>query len=255
MKHKFIIGILFLLITSCKKSELEKRQDCGSNCTIIKGRFVTASNEPVPGVKIKCTYSIDKGWLSGIEVREIFKTETDKNGNYYQSFHVRDDELGYTRLAGFRVEIDDSPLDANKYIKTNNTSEGQTRILGFSIDPINRRDTVILHDYYIPKKAFITVNLKAFSLQQQDDYFDVQTFYPYGQNVGYNPFIDSPYAAGFSGYARFRATNANTQLNVLVADNEKNIIRIVRRKNGIITNQDFPMIIPTNNNIVLTYNY
>ena len=247
--------LLLLISISCKKTELEKRQDCGSECTVIKGRFVSSNNEPVPGVKITCNYSIYKGWLSGLEVREIFKTETDKSGNYNQSFYVRGDELGYTRLASFDVKIDDTTLDSNKYIKTNDTSKGQTRILGFSIDQINRRDTVILHDYYIPKRAFITVNLKDFSPLQQDDYFDVQTFYPYGQNIGYNPFIDSPYEGGFSGYAKFRATNANSQLKVLVAGNEKNIVRIVRRKNGVITNQDFLMTIPLNNNIVLTYNY
>jgi len=255
MKHKFIIGILILLIISCKKTELEKRQNCGSNCTIVKGRFFSSNNEPVAGVKITCTYSIYKGWLSGTEVREVFKTETDKDGNFYQSFYVKDDELGYNRQAGFEVEIDDSPLDGNKYIRSNNPPSSVTNVLTFLIDPINRRDTVMERNYFIPNKAFIKVNLNNFNPIKSDDYFEVETLYPFGQNVGYNKFLDSPYATGSNGWGTFRASGLNSLISVYVAENEKNIVRIKKRKNSINSYEDIPIFIPKNNNIELTYNY
>lgn len=255
MKNIVIIIIVFFVFAGCSKSELEKRQDCGSGCTIVKGKFFSYNNEPVTGVKITCTYRIYKGWLSGMEVREVFKTQTDKDGNYYQSFYVRDDELGYTRLAGFEVEIDDSPLDVNKYIRTNNTIGGVTNVLSFSVDPINKRDTVIEHSYYLPKKAFIKVNLNSFIPIKPNDYSEVETLYPFGSNVGYNKFLDSPYATGSNGWGTFKATATNDQLKVYVAENEKNIIRIKKRKNAINSYEDYPMFIPQNNTIELTYDY
>ena len=130
-----------------------------------------------------------------------------------------------------------------------------TTPLSFSIYSIGRRDTVINNTFYIPTKAFIKVHLNNFTPQQVDDYFEVQTLYPYGLAIGDNPFLDSPYSTGFSGYGAFRATKLDNLLTVFVAEGEKNIIRIVKRKNGENSLEDYPVVVPKNNTIELSYNF
>ena len=83
----------------------------------------------------------------------------------------------------------------------------------------------------------------------------MRTLYPFGQNVGYNSFLDSEYSTGFSGYGNWMATSVNTKLNVFVAEGEKNIIRINKIKNGIGSSEDFEIVVPANNTIELNYNF
>lgn len=51
------------------------------------------------------------------------------------------------------------------------------------------------------------------------------------------------------------ADGLNTQLSPYFAENEQNIIRIARRENGVNTIEDFPVFVPSNNTIELTYDY
>lgn len=130
-----------------------------------------------------------------------------------------------------------------------------TSPLGFPIYSISRRDTVINNTFYIPTKAFIKVHLNNFIPQQTGDYFEVQTLYPFGRNIGGNTFLESPYSTGFSGYGGFRATQVNNLLSVFVAEGERNIVRIFKRKNGENSSEDYPVVVPKNNTIELTYSY
>lgn len=247
-----VLSAIFLFIIGCSREENDINKHCTSNCTIIKGKFVTLNNEPVANVNISLNYQI--GGMGGSYTRKIIDTNSDSNGNYNQNFYVKDDELGNNVQGYFEFKIDDSKLDVNKYIRTNNLIGNTTIIMGETFQ-INKRDTIIDNTFYIPKKVYIKVNLKNFNPQQNDDYFEVQTLYPFGAKIGNNSFLDSPYSTGFSGYGNFRAINQDTNLHVFVAEGEKNIIRIFRRKNGVNTSEDFMMFIPQNNNIQLSYNY
>lgn len=204
-------------------------------------------------ISVSLNYRISGSELGGGYTRKIVNVKSDQNGFFSKDFYLKDSELGDSAAGYFNVDIDDSKIDANKYIRTNNLV-GSTP-LSFAIYSINKRDTNINNTFYIPTKAFIKVHLNNFIPQQDRDYFEVQTLYPFGQDIGGNSFLGSPYSTGFSGYGAFRATQLNNLLTVFVAEGEKNIIRISKRKNGENTSEDYPVVVPKNNTIELTYTY
>jgi hypothetical protein len=240
------------IFVSCSKTEDDTNDECTGNCTILKGNFVTLNNEPVSNVKVSMKY-IKSNELAFYS-RKLVDTKTDLNGNFNRNFFIKDNELGNTG-GYFDIEIDDSNIDVNTYIRTNNLIGNTTTNIGLSIFSITNRDTIIDKTFYIPKKAYIKVNLNNFVSQQSGDLFEVQSLYPFGAKIDLNPFLDSEYSTGFSGYGNWVATTLNNQLNVFVAEGEKNIIRINKIKNGIGSSQDFEIIVPQNNTIELTYDF
>lgn len=253
MKNLIKILFLALVVSSCSKNEDDTRNECTSNCTTIRGKFITADNVALPNIKVELQYRISGGELGGGLTRKIVSVRSDQNGTYHKSFYIKDNELGRHAAGYFNIIVNDSSLDPNIYIKSN-TSADFSQDLGYAIFSLSRRDTIIDDTFYIPQKAFIKVNLNNFIPQQSDDYFEVQTLFPFGRKVGYNSFLDSPYSIGLSGYDNFKASGLNTTLRVFVAKGEKNVIRIIRRKNGINSFEDHAINIPPNNTIELTYN-
>lgn len=251
---KMLFLLLILTYFGCTKTDDDTNKSCDSDCTTLQGKFITVNNEGVRGVKVSIDYKISGGPLGGGNIRKIAETVTVQDGNFYKEFYIKESELG--NVDGyFKVLIDDSNLDVDKYILSDNLIGTTTTPLDFAIYQINVRDTIIGNTFYLPKKAHIKVNLNNFEPLQENDFFEVRTFYPFGANVGYNEFLDSEYDTGFSGWGTFQASGLSTQLNPFVAENEQNIIRIVRRKNGVTTSEDFPLFIPTNNSIELSYDY
>ena len=252
MKNIFKIFVLIFIFTSCAKTEDDTNNDCTSNCTVLKGKFVSLNNEPVQNIKVSLKY-IRSNELA-YYARKIVDTQSDQNGNFNKNFFIKDNELGTTD-GYFQVDIDDSNIDVNKYIRTNNLIGGFSAVIGFPIYSITNRDTIIDKTFYIPKKAYIKVNLNNFVVQQAGDLFVVQTLYPFGEKIGLTPFLNSEYSTGFSGYDNWKATNINNLFNVFVAEGENNVIRVLKRKNGVSTSEDIPIFIPSNNTIELTYNF
>lgn len=254
--NKFILLLLILSLYGCSKTDDDTDNVCISNCTIIQGRFITLNNVGIQGVKVSLKYRISGSPpFGGGSTRLIVETETDENGNFYKEFYINDNELGESTDGYFKIDYDDTNLDVNKYILSDNQIGTTTQPLGEAIYSINSRDTIIGNTYYLPKKTNIIVNLNNFEPLQDGDYFEVRTLYPFGPNIGDNDLIDSEYATGFSGWGTFKASVINSQLNPFVAENEENIIRIARRKNGVNTTEDFPVFVPTNNTIELNYEY
>lgn len=253
MKNLFKVFALLLIFTSCSKEVDDTNNNCTADCSVLKGKFVSLNNEPVPNIKVSMKYRIPG--FGGNSIRKILNIKTDQNGNYLKGFYIKDNELGNFSDGYFIVDVDDSNLDVNKYIRTDNLIGNTTSDIGFAIYNIGTRDTIIEQDYYIPKKAFIRVNLNNFVPVQDDDYFEVQTLYPFGPKIGTNDFLDSQYGTGFSGYGNWRASTTNNVLNIFVAEGEKNMIRVFRRKNGVNSSEDFPVFVPSNNTIELIYNY
>lgn len=254
MKNSLTGFVLILFLISCTKIKDDTNDDCKSNCTRIAGRFVTLNNKPVSNIIVKLQYKIPGGELGGGSIRKIVNIKSDQNGNFYKNFYIKDSELGDSSRGYFQIEIDDSRIDVNKYIRTNNLFNS-TSILGFTIYSITNRDTLINRNFYIPTKTYIKVNLNNFIPQKPDDNFEVQTLYPFGAEVAGNTFLNSPYSTGFSGYGIFKASKLNNRLNVFVAEGEKNIIRIFKRKNGMNSSEDYPITVPPNNTIELTYDF
>ena len=252
MKNLLKIFALMFIFVNCSKTEDNANDECTGNCTILKGNFVTLNNEPVTNVKVSMKY-IKSNELAFYS-RKLVDTKTDLNGNFNRKFFIKDNELGNTG-GYFDIKIDDSNIDVKKYIRTNNLIGNTTTDIDFAIYRINNRDTIIDQDFYIPKKAFIKVNLNNYTPLQADDNFEVQTLYPFGSKIGTNTFLNSVYSTGFSGYGNWKARNTNNLLSIFVAEGENNVIRIFRRKNGINTSEDIPIFIPPNNTIELTYNF
>ena len=254
MKHYFLLPIL-LILCRCSKFTDDTHLVCSSNCTTLAGRFITSDNVGLQGVKITLKFKKSSGSLGGGSTRLILETETDKNGYFHEEFFILDDELGSEAPGFFHVEYDDTNLDVEQYILSDNQVGNSTQPLGLTVSSLENRNVVIGNTYYLPKKTTITVNLNNFSPQQESDYFEVITLYPFGSDIGYNNFLNSKYATGTSGIGTFQANGSNTQLHPFVAENETNIIRIARRKNGVNSFEDIPIFVPKNNSIVLSYTY
>lgn len=255
MKKIITLFLFSLILSSCSKTDDDAGNKCTSDCTTITGKFVSANDEPVPNVRLKLQYESGGGIFNPGKTRKIVDVKSDKEGSFYKNFYIEDQELGINPKGYFNVIVDDSGLDVNKYIRSNNLIGNTTVDMGFTIFSITNRDTIINANFYIPKKAYIKVNLNNFLPQSSEDHFEVQTLYPFGAEIGYNEFLDSKYGTGFSGYDNFNATSQNNQLKVFVAENERNIIRIFKRKNGVNTSEDYPIMVPANNNIVLSFDY
>ena len=252
---KIIAVLLLIAVYGCSKTEDDTDNVCTSDCTILQGRFITLNNIGIEGVKVSLKYRISGGPLGGGSTRFIVETETDENGNFYKEFYIKDSELGESADGYFKIDYDDTNLDVSEYILSDNLIGTTTQPLRQAIYSINNRDTIIGNTVYLPKKTHIEINLNNFIPIQDGDHFEVRTLYPFGANIGYNDFLESEYATGFSGFGTFEATDINNQFNVFVAEEENNIIRILKIKNGISTLEDFTIYVPENNNIELNYEY
>ncbi|MES2238945.1 MAG: hypothetical protein V4497_01670 [Bacteroidota bacterium] len=246
---------LILTLTSCEKVDDDTKKDCTSDCTSLKGKFITLNGAPISNIKVSLNYSISGGELGGGYTRKIVSTQSDENGNFNQNFYIKDNELGNSAPGSFEIIIDDSKIDANKYIRLNDVFGTSITFHDLNIYSITKRDTIIEKNFYIPKKAYIKIHLNNFIPQLKGDHFEVQTFYPFGEKRGNNTFLDSEYSTGFSGTENWVPKDLNTIFNVFVAEGEKNIIRIIKIKNGINLSQDYELTIPPNNSIELTYNF
>lgn len=235
-------------LIGCSPEDDDLNLACNSDCTIIKGRFVTLNNEGVSGVKLRLDYRTSNPPFSS-NTRLIRDAVTDSDGNYELEFYINDDELGSDANGYFRVNVNSDNIDTSSMF-------GLTTSLGYAIYSINRRDTIIDMSFYLPKKEYITVNLNNFSPIDESDFFEVQTLFPFGLNIGENQFLDSEYDTGFSGYGTFRADNSSTTFeNIPIAVGEDNVIRIHKRKNATTTATDTTLFIGPNNNLNLNFEY
>lgn len=252
---KLILFSLIITLFSCSQAEDDSDNLCTSNCSTLRGRFITMDNVGVEGVKVSLKYIIAGGVFGVNSTRMIIETETDENGNFHKEFYIQDSELGGTADGYFKIDYDDLNLDVTKYILSDNQIGTTAQPLGAAIYSINTRDTIIENTYYLPKKSYIKVNLNNFVPVQDGDYFEVRTYYPFGSYIGNNDLFNSQFATGFSGFGTFRAIGISSILNPFVAENEENIIQIARRTNGVNSIENFLIFVPSNNSIELSYDY
>ncbi len=246
--RKIIVTLFFMTLIGCATEVDDLDLSCNSECTKIKGKFVTQNNEGVPGVRLILDYRTTNPPFSS-NTRLIRDAVTDSDGYYELEFYINDDELGNDAEGYFRVNVNSENIDTNNMFKL-------TTNLGYAIYSINRRDTIIDMSFYLPKKEYITVNLYNFSPIDETDFFEVRTFYPFGLKIGENQLLDSEYATGFSGYGTFKADSSSTTFeNIPVAVGEYNVISILKRKNATTTATDTTLFIGPNNNLNLNFEY
>lgn len=246
--------ILLLFVTSCATETDDSSKVCTTNCTALQLQFMTLNNAPVEGVKATLTYHYSY-YLGKSYTRTITTATSDENGRIQKDFYLKDDELGPLSEGSFTLAVDDSDIDVNQYIRSNNVIGSTTVPINFHFDSVRRRDTVIDATWYFPKKAYIKVNLQNFIPEQPNDYFEIRTTYPFGREINDDSSLYFPYSIGFSGYGNFAANGLNSQVEVFVASGHTNMIHIARRKNGVNTVEEIPIEVPENQDIELTYTY
>lgn len=246
---KKLFGLLLLIIAfGCTKTDDDTRDNCTMNCTTLSGNFITAGNKPLAGIEVSFNYFV--GSELGSYTRKIAKTKTNSKGEYNVDFYIKDKELGNSP-GYFAISVNDQNLNPNQYIRLGNNAG-----IGYAIYQIKNRDTIINNSFYIPKKAFIKVNLNNYIPLQPDDFFEVETLYPSGPKSDQLNSLNSYYSMAISPFQLYKAKTKNQTFNVMVAEGEKNIVRISRRKNGITNVYESTEIdIPENNTIELTYNF
>lgn len=250
MRNIFYAIVIIYGIVSCKKITDDSRIPCTKDCTTFHGYFITANGETVQNVKLQLNYRISRPPGPG-ETRIIRNTKSNDRGYFNMNFFILDSELGDTARGFFQLDIDLLFTDLNKYlIEDFKFSE--------SIYSINRRDTIISNEFYLPAKSYIKVNLKNFIRIKDDDYFEVRILYPYGfiNKDGYNDLLDSKYQTGNSFDDIYLAKEPNTSLrNVRVSESTNNVIRVSKRKDGVYSSEDFKIFVPKNNKIELDFEY
>lgn len=249
MKRFFLLLVLIILNQSCNKTDDDTENVCSTNCTILKGRFVTKNNIPLKNIKLRLDYRVSNAPFSA-NTRIIKETKTDEDGFYNMEFYLEDSEIGENGEGFFALLIDESNLNPDNYIRRDEI------YIGDAIYSLPTRDTIIDKSFYIPTKEFITVNLNNFVPIEDNDHFEVRTRFPSGIYIGQNDLIDSEYASQSSGFDNYTSSSQFEIFDeVIVASNEMNLISIVKYKNGVGSTEDFLIFIPENNDIELTYEY
>lgn len=244
---KFLLLSLLTIAFSCTKTEDDTTNNCSMNCTTLSGNFLTSNNEPLSNVEVSFDYKVS-GTLGGGKLRKIARTKTDSKGNYSVDFYLKDEELGNSD-GYFTINVNDKNLDSNKFIGLNNNAD-----LGYNIFSIQNRDTIIDASFFIPKKAYIKINLNNYVPQQAGDFFEVKTIFPQGLKNKKKSSLDSYYSSGIG--PAYSAEVKNQSFNIVGAEGEKNDVVISRRKNGVTFQNEIHQIFVTpNTSIELTFDY
>ena len=151
MEKIYYILILFIALSCSTKEDDRNLPLCDTNCTTIQGRFLTENGKvPVTNLDLSLEWGITSE-LGG-QIIQIADTKTAKDGSYLFSFYVKDKELKDGTFAiSFKVKNDSFLTPIYPYFKF----------------MIYKRDTVITHDYLLPKKSFINV-YNSLSLTDND---------------------------------------------------------------------------------------
>lgn len=248
---KIILLLLILTLYGCFRTEDDTNNVCSSNCTVLQGRIVTMNNEGISGVNLKFEYF--RGASLSSYTRVISDLNSDENGNFYDEFYLEDEEIDESISGNLKLKIDENDLNINEYI-----------IIPDSVNiylerwfDINNRDTIIEQNYYFPKKAHVVVNLNNFVPIEENDRFELRAIFPYGfENTEpdeINEILETIYVP--TNGKLYEATAINNPLNVIVAENENNIIRVFKTKNGVFTTEDIVININSSSPEEITLEY
>ncbi len=240
--------ILLLSVSSCSKVDDDSQKTCTADCTTIRGRIITANNEPIPDVKLTFRYKRSAGTFSSF-TRILDKVKTNDEGWYEMSFYIKDEELGENQIGHFRLEVDGDSFDTGRFLLTNT-------VLTRSFTDMPIRDTIISQGVYVPTRTTVQITLNDFAPIAEGDRFEVRTFFPYGfEDTEAFPGLNSDYGSSHSGFGNHRAVTSSDTFEVVAAADEDNIVNLLRINNGVITEENISIFVPEDNNISLSYSY
>lgn len=210
--HFIAVVLLSFILYSCiKKDDDLASQDCPANCTVITGRFVTdAGQTGIGGIPLTVEW-VQRAGIIGGQIRRKATTSTKANGSYELRFLLRDDELldGYFRIT--------YSADSKRFITEKNS-------VAYSSYELTR-DTVVVSNWLLPRKAFLRLELPGSAPTVPNDYF--------ASTVS---FINGSFTSiGQVGNYGIVCTWAGTTkvFDIEVAANQRVVIENRRVKNGI----------------------
>jgi hypothetical protein len=154
-----LLLFVFLSIASgCIKKEDDLIGPVCQGCTIIKGQLTSGDGTiPIANAKITTNW-IKTFYLQGGTIRKKAATTTDSKGYYELKFQIRDDEKGE---GYFKTEILQPSVE---YLSCSNIGHS------FAFFDL-KKDTTIVVNYFIPKRAFVELRLTNQSQIKASDYF------------------------------------------------------------------------------------
>lgn len=211
-----LVGVLSLLAGCGERQSVEPT--CNSTCTVITGKFTTDGRRTgLANVPLELKWVGSTSAFS-TDVRRKATTTTDANGNYTLRFYISDNELkkGVYKIT-YKTTRND--LIINQY--------GD----GFSVIASDiKRDTVIVSDWLLPRKArvhFVVTNPTQAAEYLAAEYgFDNGPIYGIGR-FGYN-----------SVYTLYSPSGGTASAgDAEVAANQPVELKVVKMKNGVQTTQ------------------
>jgi hypothetical protein len=219
MKHILSLPLVtaVILCAGCKKEVTEPA--CSDRCTTISGRFtIDNRNVPIAGLPVRISWVKRTGTLYS-QIRTKARTTTSVQGDYRLNFYLRDEELtdGY-----FVIEYS---ADVGEYVLERDQTGAKWQKLS--------RDTVIISNWLLPRKAFVHPAITN-AIQIVGDYWGEYSF----ATGGYQ-------GAGRFNYAEVFTFNNLPVSDIQVAANQPVDLKTYKRVNGqLMTMHDTVTLAP-----------
>ncbi len=253
MKKTIFALTILLFFVSCEKIDDDSAEVCIADCTSIKGKVFTHSGIPLKNVAMKFTSRKPDSLKPHITyTRIISKVRTNNLGQYNMNFYLNDDELGEWG-ASFSLYADKNTLPGSVFYEDYFN-------LYDSFYGILERDVTIHSDLYIPTLKKVNIKLNNFNSPEQDDYFRLLSEVPCGYDTNFiNPETGNNHSYTTMGLNKYQLNNYNNYksktFKVEFALNETNFIVLGRMKNKVYTEERIPIIVTSETNQTLEYNY
>lgn len=184
--------------------------------------------------------------------RIISKVRTNNLGQYTMTFYLKDEELGV--WAGtFTLNADKNTVPSSVFYEDHFN-------LYHRLYNIETRDLSIQRNLYIPTLKKVKVRLNNFNGPAQEDYFRVLAEVPCGYDNNFlNPETGNNHSYTTIGVNKYQLNNYNNltskTFEIECALNEMNFILLGRMKNGVYTEERIPIVVTSQTNQTLEYNY
>ena len=223
---KILIVVLLVNFISCSKDD-NVYYDCNGDCNQFKGRVYTEDGVGIRDVEILVSFTASYG--SGLNyTRNIAKSKTDSDGNYYMEGFVKDNEFNN---GSFYLAIDDTKIEnsiSSNFLKPSELYEdGYSKNNVFLIPNLVNRSQIISTDYKVPYKTILVVNLNNFNPSSPNDTFGVGNGIKYGFETQNRFLTKQLNNQGFNF-----STGINTTMYIPSVYGE-NHLRIYKFRNGL----------------------
>ena len=208
-----ILIIIAFALQSCEKEDDLISQNCEADCTEIVGKLMTDDGTtPIANRKITVVWDNTSSGFGTVRTKAT--TRTDSNGDFSISFFMRDDELesGIHRISFER-------LNESEFLRSD--------LNGMGTIP-SARDTLVVRNHNVVKKAFVSLTLLNLDDIQGSDQF--WTNFDYPRPTGFSQSVD--------GQIRGWTSEFESNQVLEVAGNQEIIIEIVRKINDITTTEN-----------------